>query len=131
MVTKSKLQVKRLFSEEFKRSVVKDYEKGHYSVSELSQLYAIQRVVIYRWIYRYSVYQKKQIKVVEMSASSANKVKELQKRVAELERIIGQKQLNIDFLEKMIELADKELGIDIKKNSGTPPLDGSNKTGQP
>lgn len=125
MAKKQRLQVKRLFSEDFKKSVISDYESGKFSVRELASLYAVHSTVIYRWIYRYSTYQKRNIKVVEMSESSSQKVKELQKRIAELERIVGQKQLNIDYLEKMIELAKAELGIDIKKNSDTPQSGGS------
>jgi transposase len=48
--------------------------------------------------------------------SEAVKVLELQARIAELERVLGQKQLQIDFSEKLIEIASKELEIDIKKN---------------
>lgn len=125
MAKKQRLQVKRLFSEDFKKSVISDYESGKFSVRELASLYAVHSTLIYRWIYRYSTYQKRNIKVVEMSDSSSQKVKELQKRIAELERIVGQKQLNIDYLEKMIELAKAELGIDIKKNSDTPQSGGS------
>jgi hypothetical protein len=33
----------------------------------------------------------------------------------EAEMSVGQKQIMIDFLEKMIELAEQEYGIDIKK----------------
>lgn len=43
------------------------------------------------------------------------KLKELQSRIAELERALGQKQMNIDYLEMMIELAKKEYDIDIEK----------------
>jgi hypothetical protein len=63
-----------------------------------------------------------------MANSSKLKVKELHKRIEELERIVGQKQLNIDFLEKMIELATDQYGIEIKKNFDTPPSTGSEKT---
>jgi hypothetical protein len=42
--------------------------------------------------------------------------------------VVGQKQLNIDFLEKMIELANVQYGVDIKKNFDTPPSTGSKKT---
>lgn len=37
------------------------------------------------------------------------KLKELQSRIAELERALGQKQMNIDYLEMMIELAKKRI----------------------
>jgi transposase len=63
-----------------------------------------------------------------MADSSKKKLKELHQRIQDLERIVGQKQLNIDFLEKMIELAKDSYGIDIKKNSDTPPSAGSEKT---
>lgn len=128
---KTCIRSKRVFSEEFKKAVVRDYESGKFSVLELSVLHNVVYSVIYRWIYRYSVYQKLNIKVVEMSESSTKKVRDLQKRISELERIVGQKQLNIDFLEKMIELAKDELGIDIKKNFDTPPSGGSSTKSQP
>jgi transposase len=35
---------------------------------------------------------------------------------AELERIVGQKQIIINFQNKMIELAEQEYQVDIKKN---------------
>lgn len=128
MTKRITLRSSRLFSEEFKRTVVQDYEKGQFSVLELSKLYQIHTTIIYRWIQKYSSYNKRKLKVVEMADSSKQKLKNLHKRVEELERIVGQKQLNIDFLEKMIELANAHYSIDIKKNSATPPSTGSEKT---
>ncbi len=54
-----------------------------------------------------------------------NKIKLLEQRIKELEVAVGQKQMNIDYLERMIELAKEEYDIDIKKNSNTPQSDGS------
>ena len=127
-IEKVKLNCKRVFSEDFKKSRVKEYEKGTHTVSELGKLFDIHPKVIYRWIYKYSLYNKKSYKIVEMSKSSTQKVKDLEKRIQELERIVGQKQLNIDYLEKLIEIADDELGIDIKKKQDTPQSSGSGKT---
>lgn len=129
-MTTKKIQLKssRIFSEEFKRTCVKEYESGQFTVLELSKLYQVQATVIYRWIYKFSAYNKRRIKVVEMADSSKKKLKELNKRIEELERIVGQKQLSIDFLEKMIEIAKEHYGIDIKKNFDTPPSTGSDKT---
>lgn len=128
MTKKIELKSRRIFSEEFQKSRVKEYEAGQFSVLELSKLYSINPVTVYRWIYKFSTYNKRGLKVVEMAGSSKHKLKELQKRIDDLERIVGQKQLNIDFLEKMIELAKEQYGLDIKKNSGTPPSAGSEKT---
>jgi hypothetical protein len=38
------------------------------------------------------------------------------KEVAELEAAVGRKQLEIDFLNKLIEIAGEELKADLKKN---------------
>ena len=129
-MTTKKIQLRnsRIFTEEFKKTCVKEYETGQFTVLELSKLYQIHTTIVYRWIYKFSSYNKRRIKVVEMADSSKKKPKELNQRIQELERIVGQKQLNIDFLEKMIELAKDQYGIDIKKNSDTPPSTGSEKS---
>lgn len=113
------LQAKRIYSEEFRKQCVKEYESGDQTVRELSQLYGITEPSIYRWIYRYSTYNKKKLRIVEMDESSTKKVKELQQRIKDLERIVGQKQIKLDFYETMMEVAKDQLGLDIKKNYST------------
>ncbi len=125
---KVKIISRRSFSEEFKKARVLEYESGKFTVTELSRLFGIRSEIIYRWIYKYSVYNKKSVKIVEMKDSGTQKVKDLENRLRELEQVIGQKQLKIDYLEKMIELASEKYSIDIKKNSDTTPSTGSTKT---
>jgi len=127
-IKKVKINQRRAFSEEFKKARVKEYEIGTFAVSEIGRLFGIQKAVIYRWIYKYSVYNKKSVKIVEMKYSATMKLKELETRIKELEQIVGQKQIMIDYLEKMIDLAKEELDIDIKKNSGTLQSAGSSET---
>lgn len=120
----------RRYSEDFKRMLVKEYESGKYSVSQLHKLHQIAPKVIYDWIYKFSNFNDKSVRIVEMKESSQKKVKELEQRVKELERAVGLKQLNIDYLEKMLEIAKNDLGIDIKKNYNTPQSSGSEITGK-
>jgi hypothetical protein len=47
------------------------------------------------------------------------------KHIAELERKVGQKQLQIDYLEKVIELGSEQVGVDIKKKYASQRSDGS------
>jgi len=124
---KVRLNSRRLFSDEFKKARVKEYESGAFTVGEIGRLFDIETPIIYRWIHRYSTYNKKSVKIVEMADSGTRKVKGLEERIKELERIVGQKQLNIDYLETMIDLAKEKFSIDIKKNSNTPPSKGSDK----
>jgi transposase-like protein len=123
-----RLNTRRIYSEDFKLKIVKFYESGKHTVRELENIYDISNPTIYKWIYKYSTYNKKSIKVVELKDSQMHKLKELQNRIAELEQALGQKQMNIDYLEKMIELAKEHYDIDIKKNSNTPQSGGFKTT---
>lgn len=63
-----------------------------------------------------------------MKDSDSRNIKDLEARVKELESVVGRKQIMIDYLEKMMEIAKEELDIDIKKNFVTPQSTGSGKT---
>jgi len=117
--TGKRVRRKRKFSEDFKLKIVKDYESGKFSVVEMAKIYDISYQTIYNWIYKYSKYNKQSIQVVEMKDRQAHKFKQMEARIKELERAVGQKQMNIDYLEKMIELAEENYDIDIKKNSSS------------
>ena len=117
--TGKRISRKRKFSEDLKLKIVKEYESGAFSVVEMTKVYDISYQTIYNWIYKYSKYNKQSIQVVEMKDSQAHKMKQMEARIKELEHAVGQKQMNIDYLEKMIELAKENYDIDIKKNSNT------------
>lgn len=109
----------RTFDEALKRSIVERYEKKTLSIKEISDLYDVTRTTVYKWINRYSKHHKSNTKLVVQMDSDAYNLKELKTRIAELERVVGQKQLTIDYLDKLIEIGQKELGIDLKKNFDT------------
>ena len=116
---KNKLRPSRVFSDTFKRQKVKEIDQGLYRVTEVSRLYQVSAQSVYRWLYKYSINHQKGVRQVVEMESEAQKTKALLARVAELERVIGQKQLEIDFLEKLVEISSAELQVDIKKNFGT------------
>ena len=60
--------------------------------------------------------------------SESYKTRELEKRIQELDASLGRKQLEVDFLNKMIELGSEQVGVDIKKKFSTPPFNGSDST---
>jgi len=119
---------RRKFSEDFKRQVVKEFEEGFLSAPQLSRLYGVCDQQVYDWIYKFSIFNQRGNRIVEKKDSHTIRFKEMEARIAELERSVGQKQVRIDYLEKMISLADAQLGTDIKKNSDTPPSAGSGRT---
>ena len=124
------IRKQRKYSFEFKKRIVADFESGKFSVLQLERLHGIRNATIYSWIYKFSTFNEKGFRIIEMKDSSNQKMKELEARVKELERAVGRKQIKIDYLEKMMEIAKEELDIDIKKNFGTPQSTGSGKTGK-
>ena len=119
MAKKYEIRVRRRFSEDFKKGVVGEIETCQITVLQASREYGVHFQTIYTWIYKYSRYLKKQAVLVVEKQSEEKKRIELRKENETLERIVGQKQLQIDYLEKLIEMASKELDIDIKKNFGS------------
>jgi transposase len=118
----------RYFSEEFKRQKVSDIEKKLVSIGQVCRQYQVSRTSVSKWLKKYSPMRKKREKMVYESDSDALKVKQMQERIKELERAVGQKQLKIDFLEKMIEIAGEDLKVDIKKKLSTKLSSGSDQT---
>jgi len=118
-------RVRRYFSEDFKRKKVREIEQNLTTVTQISREYEVTTAAIYKWIFKFSAMRKKAIKLVIEAKSDTGKIAHLRQQVQEMERMVGQKQIMIDFLEKMIELAEKEYAIDIKKKFSSTPLSGS------
>jgi transposase len=118
----------RYFSEAFKRKIVADIESCKIKISEVASLYDVRQQSVYRWVRIYSKHLKNQTRMVVELDSESKKAIDLAARVAELERIIGQKQLSIDYLNKLIDAADEYYETDLKKNFVTPLSDGSINT---
>jgi transposase len=122
------LKTQRYFSSEFKKGKVKELVEKQITISQLSRIYEVSRQSIYRWLYRYSTHHQKKTTLVVQMESESYKTGRLQQKVAELERKIGQKQLEIDFLNKLLEIGSEELGFDLKKNFSTKLSNGTDAT---
>ena len=62
--------------------------------------------------------------------SDTQRIKMLEERIKELERIVGQKQLLLEFKDKMIEIAEATYNVDIKKKVGSKLSSGTTSTGK-
>jgi transposase-like protein len=105
----------RNFSEVFKREKVRMLEDRKVTVRQLSKIYDVSETAIYQWVRKYSTLISKSERIVIEKESEGAKTLELLQKLGELERAVGQKQLQIDYLEKVIELGSEEVGFDIKK----------------
>ncbi len=123
--SKFKLRELRTFSDSFKRQKVTEIENKQITVLEIVSLYGVSRTAVYNWLHKYSVHQSENTrKVIEME-SEAKKTMFYKEQVSELERIVGSKQIEIDYLTKLLEIASVEFGVDIKKKFNTQLYNGS------
>ena len=114
--TKLQIRQRRVFSDEFKRAKVAELTSGQTTIANFSKLWGISINAVYKWIYKYSPqHQKGSVMVVQLE-SEASKTEVLMRRISELERALGQKQMIIDYQDKLIEVASEELDIDLKKS---------------
>jgi transposase-like protein len=109
----------RYFSENFKKQKVREIERNLVSVLEVSREYDVSTTAVYKWLNMYSAFRTRQVRQIIEPMSDTRKIKELKARIKELEQMVGQKQIQLEFKEKMIELAEQMYNVDIKKKLGT------------
>lgn len=122
------LNRKRKFSEEFRKQLVREFEGKKFTLLELSKLHNIHLSVLYKWVHKYTLNPSPNSVIIEMKESSTEKLKSYQDRIKELEQIVGQKQIKIDYLDKIIDSANEHYETDLKKNLSTKPSNGSKRT---
>jgi transposase len=120
----------RNFSEDFKRKIVSELDRNLVTVAEVGRQNQVTRTAIYKWIYKYSPMRKKGLKQIVEASSDTRKLLLMKEEIKELQRIIGEKQIMIEFKDKMIELAEEEYNLDIKKKFSGARLSGSGSTGK-
>ena len=119
----------RTFSENFKIKKVREIEQGRTKVSEICKQYEVSDVSVYKWLQNYGTMKDKKERMIVESQSDTQQLIALKKKVAELERIVGQKQVLLDFKDKMIDLAEQIYGVDIKRKFSTRPSSTSGSDG--
>jgi transposase len=116
---------RRTFSEEFKRKKVKEIEQKITTITAVCKEYEVRDSNVRKWLATFGTNYMKGVRIIVESESDTMKIIELKKQVAELERLVGQKQVVLEFKDKMIELAEEHYGVDIKKKFGTTPSSGT------
>lgn len=127
----SYLRQPRVFSESIRKTTVKDIETGKCSVNQASKELGISSQSVYRWIYRYSRHLIKNRVMVVEDKSEAYRSQDLEKRIKELEAALGRKQIEVELLNQIIELANEEYQTDLKKNLSKDQLKNSDSKKRP
>ena len=107
----------------FKISVVKEYEETKTSLGELSRKYGIQGSQTVRtWINKFGTIDWQNRTLQPMAKSKDQELLELRERVkvlerknARLEKELEVKDMKAEFFDLMIDIAEEEYGVDIRK----------------
>lgn len=115
--------VPNIYSEEFKWRVVKEVLEGRYSKEEAKRIYGIRgKSAVLYWMRQFSGvtdYRKGGIPLCDIEPMESSKeLRLLQQRITELEQERDRERLRADLWQKMVELAEEHLKIDIKKKFG-------------
>jgi transposase-like protein len=115
---------KRFYSAEFKERVLAAYHNSNESVSAIAERFGVKRDTFASWVYRKRTTPDSK-KGVNLASSGTNFMsrEELSSeakdaRIRDLERQLSNEKMRSECLEKMIEIAERELKIDIRKKSG-------------
>jgi len=111
----------RHFSESFKRKKVQEVELKLSRISDICKQYQVSQTAVYKWIQMYGIVKHSKERLIMEAQSDTREILRLKQQIAELKRLVGQKQIQLDFKDKMIEIAEQTYGVDIKKKFSTPP----------
>lgn len=118
----------RSFSKDFKIKKIRELEQRITTVSEITKQYEVSPTSVYNWLNLYGKNYMKGTRTIVEADSDTRKILDLKSKVAELEMLIGQKQVQLEFKDKMIELAEETYGVDIKKKFSSTHLSGTGST---
>ena len=120
----------------FKLQIVQEIEQGKISISQVKKAYGIQsRSTIVQWLRKFGNFDWDNQTPSNMPKSPEQKIMELeaqvkllekQKALLEREAYVADKKAII--FDMMIDIAEKEYQIDIRKNSSPEQLTNSNKS---
>jgi transposase len=110
-----------------REAVVTEYLRGGISHRELAKKYGVNNRAVGRWIAAYFVFQKKCNPDFEIpkkywrpaKPDAPEQQERLPKDVQLLQEELCKSRMHNELLQTMIDLAEQELGVNIRKKSGT------------
>lgn len=116
-------RIQNHYSREFKFKVVQEVLTGKYSKEEARRIYGIKgKSGILDWIRQFSGqenYRVAESPILSIEDMKVEKEKiDRNERIRVLEELLRRETLRADLYEKMVDIAEDQLKIDIRKKSG-------------
>lgn len=109
------------YPESFRNQVARDYENGDLSYAQIAEKYSLASKELPKWWVR--CYRKKsEIGITSLSPMTEKEKREqkaLEKRIAALEKQLADAELRALAYDTLIDVAEEELKINIRKKPGT------------
>ena len=118
-------KVIRRYSEPFKQKILDELTTGKLNKNQLGKLYGIAPTTINEWIRKYNRKDLMNTRVKVETKDEITRIKELQKEIAQLKKLLLKKDLDALVLESYFEVASQDLGyksvIELKKKLSIEP----------
>ena len=127
-----KVKSRQRYADEFKRKVAQEYLSGRFSYAVAAEEYGLADKAVVREFVRwyrnkYELgFENEHTDMAKSKSSPAtapdSAAADLQKQIKELEAALRLSNLKVEALETMIDIAEEQLHIDIRKKSGSQQL---------
>lgn len=94
--------------------MVEEYLKGGVSLRGLCVKYGLKLATLHKWVKAHEEGEG----LVGVVTNRSKAMREMPKDVSRLQRELYEARLHVKLMETMIEVAEKELGVPIRKKSG-------------
>lgn len=110
-------------TDSFRRAVVREYETGDLSRSQLAVKYGLKDYLIRDWkkVFGSDIAFAEPKSALEMTPEEQKEQDALKKELAALKKEVSYLKMKELALETMIDIAKEEFSIDLRKKSGTKP----------
>lgn len=112
----------KYYSQSFKRSVVEEVLSGKLTKEQARRKYDLGgKSAVLNWMRKFGLSEHRQIPACfePMKENPQANAAALEKRIKELERALEDAQLKAEGYSRMIDIAERELKISIRKKSST------------
>jgi transposase len=109
------------YAESFREQVALDYLRGDLSAAQVAEKYGLpSKYTVKNWVRSHAGNAEIAPSIPEeMTEEEKDKLKALERRVKELERQLEDERLRSLGYSTMIDVAEEELGVSIRKKSGS------------
>lgn len=105
---------RRRFSESFRKEQVGYIDRGEKTIAQVSKQYQVKTSSVTLWVKKYGT-KELAPPILIQTEEDVGLIKDLEKQILTLKRIIGEQQIKTLFLEECLLVAKEKLGQDFEK----------------